>query len=75
MDPKNNPHARAAWDAYRQAVGGYSFKGERLPDWETLCADPEKQSIVQGWIAAADASIKNFLEEAKKKCELAWSRE
>lgn len=34
--------ARAAWDAYRQTVGGVSRSGDDLPDWEDL--EPSRQS-------------------------------
>lgn len=47
--------ARIAWGAYRDAVGVKSWDGSLLPEWDVLKKDESKQTIVQGWIAVAQA--------------------
>lgn len=56
---------KASWSAYRETVGGKAFNGDPLPDWETMKADAQKETIVKGWKAAAIASLMAF-DELKK---------
>ncbi len=44
--------AKVAWDAYAKAVGGTTFDGKGLPEWDDL---GERQK--QGWDAAAQAVL------------------
>lgn len=46
---------RAAWTAYRRAVGGVAWNGDKLPEWEEMLADPKKEQIVAAWKEAARA--------------------
>ena len=54
-------HAGAAYNAYCDAVGGKSFKGDDLPTWEAMCNDNSKTKLVEAWCRAADATIDHFI--------------
>ncbi len=45
------------YTAYCAAVGGKSFKGDALPCWLELVADPGKETIVKAWLQTANRAI------------------
>lgn len=61
-NPVENSLARAAWDAYSVAVGGKAVSGDPLPTWDALCANPAKQTVVNGWVEAARAVVLQSFE-------------
>lgn len=44
---------REAYTAYNEACGGLSFRGEPLPSWDQLKADPKTEKLVHYWNTAA----------------------
>lgn len=56
-NPVENTLARAAWEAYKTAVGGVAFNGDPLPSWDEMCADEKKQKLVNGWVESARAVV------------------
>lgn len=44
----------AAYEAYCDALDWKSYRGDPLPTWAELSADPARIGIVTGWIKAAD---------------------
>lgn len=48
--------------AYCKAVGGKSFNGDPLPDWETFSTDPTKETQANGWREVAKTAMKFLVE-------------
>lgn len=45
--------AKDMYTAYCEGVGGVAYNGDKLPDADTLFADPTKEKVVNGWLKAA----------------------
>ena len=54
--------AETMYEAYNKAVGGKAFNGDALPSWADFYLHPDKQKQVNGWIAAAKASMEYYHE-------------
>ena len=51
---------RVAYEAYREAVGGKSVRGEALPSWDEQVQD--NHDVAAAWCAAAQAVIAATIE-------------
>lgn len=59
-----------AWNAYREAVGGYAFNGDKLPTWAEMLADPKKAKLVEAWRITARAVAAAVMDTAIEKVEM-----
>lgn len=61
-----------AYEAYLQSVGGKSFRGEALPDWNQLCArtgDADKRVVVS-WQVCAEAVAEEVRNNGMARCDI-----
>lgn len=61
---------KAAWEAYRESVGGKSFNGEPLPTWEEMTKDPKRAAVRKAWI---ESGIAAGLEQIEISSERAFA--
>jgi hypothetical protein len=60
------------YTAYRTSVGGLSFNGTPLPNWDQLVTDPTAEKVVKGWRAVAGTAAErvedafSLLDEARR---------
>ena len=57
--PYEETNGKIAWEAYRKSVGGLSFTGQPLPDWEDL-GDRQRE----GWEVGAEAVASKTRQES-----------
>lgn len=58
MIPIDDSYAKLAFDAYSKAVGGKTFDGRPIPQWEDV-----GETVRAGWIAAANAVVERWANE------------
>jgi hypothetical protein len=49
------------YEQYCQAVGGFAFNGDPLPNWETFRGDPTKQKQSDACVAVASCASNRLL--------------
>lgn len=59
MIPIDDSYAKLAFDAYSKAVGGKTFDGWPLPQWEDV-----GETVRAGWIAAANKVAETLWNES-----------
>lgn len=55
--PSLEQHAALLYSTYCQAVGGFAFNGDPLPQWDEFAADPKKKVQAEAWRAVAKQSF------------------
>lgn len=60
MEPKEITVARELYELYCDEVGGKAFNGDKLPNWDSFRADPNKAKQSDAWIAVARRAIGGF---------------
>ena len=50
-------HAARLYTVYCEAVGGFAFNGDPLPDWKEFGSDPKKQKQADAWRKVAEESL------------------
>lgn len=50
MDDREERIGRVAFDAYRSHVGGVTYDGKAIPEWEGL-----SEQVRSAWVASAEA--------------------
>lgn len=76
MNEKIERLAKVAWDAYKRTVGGGTFNGDPIPEWEwdVMVADETKQKIVAGWREAArGVALVHDMDRIKEFTNAGWA--
>lgn len=54
--------AEIIYTEYCRSVGGVSYNGDPLPNWEEFSNDPEKTKQANAWLDAAQKAIDSFID-------------
>lgn len=74
MNAKLERLAKVAWDAYKRKVGGKTFNGDPMPEWEEMLRDESKQKIVAGWREAArGVALVHDSDRIKEFTDAGWA--
>lgn len=74
MNEKIERLAKVAWDAYKRTVGGVTFNGDPMPEWDAMIADGTKQKIVAGWREAArGVALVHDMDRIKQFTDAGWA--
>ena len=57
----------AAWNEYREVVGGVAYNGDPLPTWDQFRDDPNKAVQVKAWRRAVYESTNTYLSIIHQK--------